>query len=125
MHIEHINICAPMELLVKTKDFYCGLFDLVEGYRPDFSRAGFWLYSGDKPLIHLTESDTHQANPERGYFDHVAFQVTGLSKMISRLRAQNVEYRLARIPEIGMTQIFLSDPAGTGVEANFIEESVK
>jgi len=124
MHIEHINISAPMDLLVKTKEFYCEIFDLVEGYRPDFSRAGFWLYAGSKPLIHLTESDEHFASAKQSYFDHFALQATGLQRMLSKLTTLEIEYQVDHLPEIGMTQLFLKDPAGTGVEANFINESI-
>ena len=123
MHIEHINISGPMDLLVKTKEFYCDVFSLVEGFRPGFSRAGFWLYSDGKPLIHLTESNEHfPDNMKQGCFDHFAFQVTGLEEILRKLSALDISYQIEHLREIGMTQIFLKDPTGTGVEANFVNE---
>ena len=62
MHLDHINIAAPAELLAKTRDFYCDVIGLAEGFRPTFSRKGFWLYSKGKPIIHLVESLEHSQN---------------------------------------------------------------
>lgn len=119
MHIDHINISAPPELLAKVRNFYCEVFNLSEGFRPDFSSRGFWLYAQDKPIVHLSESNSGQLSSERGHFDHVAFQTRGLNEMIDRLKSLNVNYRMAYIPEIDLSQIFLKDPAGIGLEVNF------
>lgn len=124
MQIDHINISAPIDLLRETKDFYCTLFGLAEGHRPNFSRAGFWLYSDGKPLIHLTESNEHFATAKQGYFDHVAFQVTGLEEFLLKLKSLDISYYSDQLFEIGMTQLFFKDPTGTGVEANFLTESL-
>jgi len=122
MHIDHINIKAPMDLLVEVKDFYCRLFNLSDGFRPDFPDKGFWLYTEDKPIVHLSESNSHHPVARRGYLDHIAFQATGLDEMIKRLELLGLKYSLAHIPEIRLTQIFLNDPAGTGLEVNFPDE---
>ena len=42
--------------------------------------------------------------------------------MEERLRSLGIEYRSNHIPEIPMTQLFVRDPAGTGVEINFPDE---
>ena len=55
MQLDHINIRAPGELLEEVKDFYCGLFGLEDGFRPDFGQGGYWLYSEDRPVVHLSE----------------------------------------------------------------------
>lgn len=73
MHIEHINISAPKEVIEELRDFYCAIFDLCIGLRPNFASRGFWLYAGDKSIVHLTESDEHYKSDQPTYFDHVAF----------------------------------------------------
>ena len=88
MHIDHINISAPFELLQKVRDFYCQVFGLVDGFRPQFSKRGFWLYAEDKPIIHLFESSEHHHNEKQGYFDHVAFQTTGLDSVLEKLDSE-------------------------------------
>ena len=124
MHIEHFNICAPKELLEKVKAFYCEIFDLKEGFRPNFERKGYWLYSGESPLVHLTESNSHFESDRPYYLDHITFQLTGLNILLEKLASINVEYKTDHLPEIGMTQIFFKDPAGVGLEVNFIDESL-
>lgn len=124
MHIEHINISAPKQLLQQARDFYCEIFGLIEGYRPAFSRNGFWLYSGDRAIIHLTESNAHHRHKKSCHLDHIAFQVSGLANMINKLEAMKIAFTMDSVAEIGMTQIFFKDPAGVGLEANFINESL-
>ena len=123
MHIDHINISAPAELLLKVRDFYCDVLGLTEGFRPEFPRNGFWLYSEGKPIIHLVESLEHHRNERQGFFDHFALQATGLAKVLEQLNATGIEYKLSYLPEINLSQIFFKDPSGTGVEVNFINES--
>lgn len=124
MHIEHINISAPRELLQQVKEFYCNIFNLTEGFRPAFSRNGFWLYADRQAIIHLTESNQHYCHKTPCYLDHIAFQFQGLQQFIQKLRAMDVEFTADSLLDIGMTQIFFKDPAGMGLEANFVNESL-
>ncbi len=59
MKLHHINIKAPRELLQQERDFFCVVLGLHEGIRPDFSIRVYWLYAGDKAIVHLSESDAH------------------------------------------------------------------
>jgi catechol 2,3-dioxygenase-like lactoylglutathione lyase family enzyme len=122
MQLDHVNISAPAELLEKVRDFYCDVLGLTEGFRPNFSKDGYWLYSEDKAIIHLFVSSRHHENEKQGYFDHFALRTTGLAKMLEQLDAFNIEYRTSYLPEISLTQIFCKDPSGTGVEISFLNE---
>ena len=122
MHIEHINISVPMELLKEIKEFYCNVFEIEEGFRPNFSSKGYWLYFEGKAIIHLTHSNEYHRNEKQGYFDHFAFQLKGLKLMTDRLNLLGINYTSDYLPEIGMTQLFLKDPSGIGVEVNFVNE---
>jgi len=124
MHIDHINISAPPDLLVKVRDFYCSVLGLAEGFRPKFSRGGYWLYADGKPIIHLVESHAHHWNDKQGFLDHFALQSAGAAKLIENLDKAGIEYRKSFLPEIATTQVFCKDPAGTGVEINFPNESL-
>lgn len=124
MHIDHINISAPAELLLKVRDFYCEVLGLTEGFRPEFKRNGYWLYADGKPIIHLVESLEHHRNEKQGFFDHFALKTTGAKKVIEKLDETGGGYKTSHLPEIGLTQIFCKDPAGTGVEINFQDESL-
>jgi len=123
LKLDHINIAAPMKLLETVRDFYCEILGFDEGYRPGFSKRGFWLYADDKPLIHLIESDVHQAHEQPGHLDHIAFRSAGLDQLKRRLEANRIEYRTMYNSELNMSQVFFKDPAGTGLEFNFPGES--
>lgn len=122
MNIDHINISAPLPLLEEVRDFYLAVLGLEEGFRPDFGDTGFWLYSGDEALIHLSEGSGKFGVENRGHLDHVAFRTTGLAAMVQRLETMNIEYRSSYIPDIDMSQLFFFDPAGIRVEVNFLNE---
>jgi catechol 2,3-dioxygenase-like lactoylglutathione lyase family enzyme len=124
MHIDHINISAPPDLLRKVRDFYCKVIGLTEGFRPKFSKNGYWLYSEDKPIVHLVESLDHYPGEKQGYIDHFALQSSGLAALIEKLEATGTRYRMNYLPEVDMSQVFCKDPAGNGVELNFRNESL-
>jgi catechol 2,3-dioxygenase-like lactoylglutathione lyase family enzyme len=121
--LDHINISAPMGLLQDVRDFYCSILEFREGYRPDFSSNGFWLYSDGKPVIHLSESDRQPPGKQPGCLDHVAFRASGLKAVLKRLDSINVEYRSNYVPDTGMSQVFFKDPAGVLIEINCLNDA--
>ena len=124
MDLHHINIKGPRELLEQEKKFFCEVLGLREGHRPDFSSKGYWLYSDNKPIVHLTESEKHFENEKQGYFDHVAFQSTDPKNLIHLLEERGVDYSEVYLQEIDMSQIFFKSPSGTGIEVNFEKEKI-
>lgn len=123
MQLDHINISAPIDLLQQVRDFYCAVLGLREGPRPNFSRRGFWLYAGDRPLVHLTESGVRFQSGSQGHLDHVAFRSGNLAGLVERLESSGVSYTKSHLPDSGMTQIFFTDPAGVRVEVNAVDEN--
>ena len=123
MKLDHFNISAPMDLLRQVRDFYVEVLGFEQGFRPAFTRRGFWLYADGKPCIHLIESEKHFAHDRPGYLDHIAFRSSDLALFRERLDRHNVPYRKSYIAEFEMTQLFFHDPAGTGLEINFPGES--
>ena len=116
--IEHYNISGPMDLLDDVRDFYVNVLGLEEGFRPQLAHPGYWLYAGDKAIIHLIESHTHHRAEHSGHLDHIALKANDAEAMEHRLRANGVEYHKATIDDIGVTQFFFHDPAGTQIEIN-------
>lgn len=119
--LDHYNLRAPRELLDRIRDWYRDAIGLQVGERPPFRFHGYWLYAGGRPVLHLSEASTGEEHPVpgSGTFDHVAFTCKGITAMRERLDARGVRYRVADVPLTGVRQIFLSDPAGNGVELNF------
>jgi len=127
ININHFNITAPSELLLKVRDFYVEVLGLKVGERPGFRRNGFWLYAGDEPLVHLTvdEREESQAGVEskHGFLDHVAFTCRGLPELLERLKRLDIPYRMSEVSSLGQVQVFVSDPASVRVELNFVDET--
>lgn len=122
MQLHHINIRAPADLLVEEKNFFIDILGLSEGPRPAFTSPGYWLYSGDRPIVHLSQGE-HYIDGERGsYFDHVAFQATGLDDFLRRLENAGIEYSTNYIDATATTQVFINSPTATRIELSFADE---
>lgn len=115
--LDHINISTPLALMDQVRDFYCEVFQLEIGERPDFGIPGYWLYAGAKPLVHLIESDNHR-DLRGGHLDHVAFKAGNIAGLRARLDGLGWDYSTIERPEFNMTQLFFRDPAGIQLEAN-------
>jgi len=125
MHVAgicHFNLRASRELLDSLRDFYRDIVGLSVGARPAFSSFGYWLYAGSKDVLHLTEARADEQRPPDAActFDHVAFSCTNLAAYEARLQAAGIAYVIDAVPGTGQLQLFLRDPAGNGVELNFI-----
>ena len=118
IHIHHFSVMAPHDVIEETMAFYRDLLDIKPGYRPHFSLPGYWLYSGEQPIIHLVANEERpQGSP--GYFHHIALRCADIDETISRLSAAGIEYREKDLNDVGQTQITVIDPAGNLVELNF------
>ncbi len=122
MKLDHINIRAPRALLEHEKRFFCEQLGLHEGERPAFGSHGYWLYAGDTAVVHLSEGDARTGIGGQGHFDHAAFRSTGLQGLLATLDRHGTEYRLARVPELDLTQVFVDSPAKVRIEINFAGE---
>ena len=118
--INHIQLVADKELVMKLRDFYCDVVGLAEGFRPAFERFGFWLYIGDKDVVHLiTPKEGDGRSPQKSSFDHVAFKTGDYQGVLKKLKSLKVLFEEKSIPDMAAHQIFLRDPAGNRVELNF------
>lgn len=117
--IDHINIAAPAPLLEQVRDFYREILGLQDGFRPEFSSPGYWLYAGTSPVVHLSERSAAFVGGDQAHLDHVAFEGQDMDAMLERLQRTGVEYRRSYVAELDLHQLFFTDPAGTGLEVNF------
>ena len=106
--------------LERTKSFYINILGLTEGYRPPMDSEGAWLYAQDKnhSVLHIMAG---RPMPEDapGVIDHMAFSAVGLQSVVDTLKQNNIDYRLNRMPELGIWQLFCFDPDGAKVELDF------
>lgn len=120
--LNHYNLRAQRPLLDLLRDFYVDVIGLRLGFRPAFESFGYWLYAGGKDIVHLTEASKDELRPPdaAGTFDHVAFTCSDLGSIQGRLSAHGVAFATDDVPLTGQIQLFLKDPAGNGVELNFL-----
>jgi catechol 2,3-dioxygenase-like lactoylglutathione lyase family enzyme len=122
--LEHFTItCADLE---RTRAFYRDVLGLTEGYRPNFNFAGYWLYCGEIPVVHLTDEKgaiTENRQGARGNntgsLDHIALRGCDVKATLAHLKARGVSHRENRILDAGLHQIFVRDPNGIMIELNF------
>ena len=125
--LEHFTVrCTNLE---RTRDFYSEVIGLRVGPRPDFDFAGYWLYLGEQPVVHLVleaERDdgrdprSASAEPqETGALDHIAFRGRDLEATRALLRARGLAFRERPVPGKPLFQVFVRDPDGVLIELNF------
>lgn len=122
--LHHYNLRAPRPLLDKLCRFYSEVVGLTPGYRPPFRNFGYWLYAGELPVLHLSEArpEEERSVEQPSTFDHAAFACRDLSATLEKLQQAGVTYTVDIVPDSTQKQVFFSDPAGNGVELNFVEE---
>ena len=120
LSINHIQLVAEKDLVIKLRDFYCDVVGLTEGFRPAFERFGFWLYIGDKDAVHLIiPKEGDERSPQKSSFDHIAFKTSDYHGVLKKLKELKIPFEEKPIPGMTAHQIFLKDPAGNRVELNF------
>lgn len=124
MGLNHYNLRAPRSLMEELCKFYCEVIGLEQGYRPPFNSFGYWLYAGDKPILHLSEARSGETRSVTApsTFDHAAFACTGFAATLEKLQHAGIVYTVDLVPNSSQKQIFLNDPAGNGIELNFAQD---
>ena len=96
-----------MHLLDSVRDFYSVALGLHEGPRPPFKFAGYWLYAGTHPVLHLTAARENQACDSRSAsIDHIAFACHDYEATCQTLKSLGIDYRTNTVPGLEQTQVF-------------------
>lgn len=135
-HLEHYLIQS--EDLAATKDWYVRVLGMREGPHPEFGFPVYWLYLGERDVLHLTEGggkvserrkrylgQESEAVRGSGVIDHVAFRATGLGETIAHLERLGIDFKERQVDDQGLYQLFLFDPNGVKVELNFAATEAK
>ena len=125
MPLENLNhVLVLAHDLEATRDFYCEVLGLRVGERPPFPFPGYWLYLGDRAVVHVAQGDgaaTGAADRAAGTgaIDHIAFEASGLADMRAHLARHGIAARHRAVPGAGLQQLFVRDPNGVTIELNF------
>ena len=121
----HYNLCAPQPLLDELRKFYVDVLGFELGYRPPFKSSGYWLYAGGKDILHLTETvpDEARSTTVKSTLDHIALTCSDLETCRQLLGHAGVKYTEGHVPVTDQIQLFFSDPAGNGIELNFLSKN--
>ncbi len=121
-----------------TKDWYVNVLGMKVGPHPDFKVPVYWLFIGDKDVLHIAEGGAKvsearlkyagqesQATYGSGVVDHLAFRASGLLDMIAHLQKHRVEFKERQVDNQGLYQLFLHDPNGVKIELNYPSAEAK
>lgn len=134
-HLEHILVqTVDMDA---TRDFYTRVLGMRVGPSPAFNFPVFWLYVGDRDVIHVTVGGANTSENRKKYvgqqsdatagsgvIDHIAFRATGLSETMEHLTRHKVDFKKRMVNDQGLFQLFMMDPNGIKVELNFSNQEV-
>ena len=111
--LDHINIHAHD--LDAARDWLLAVLPgLTQGPRPPFDFKGYWLYLGDKPIIHMQTRASGMGG--RGWIDHLAFGPFDFDTERARLEAAGIAFTESRIPGTAIRQLFALGPEGLKLE---------
>jgi len=128
IELEHVLVLSAD--IERACEFYEHALGLRVGARPPLQFAGFWLYAGATPCLHIADRASYRAHaetlglgvPERaegpGPVDHIAFSAGDYDELEQRLARLGVEPIRNDVPGGGPRQLFFDDPDGTRVEIN-------
>jgi catechol 2,3-dioxygenase-like lactoylglutathione lyase family enzyme len=129
--LDHVTIKS--ERMAETRAFFIEVLGLEEGWRPDLSSKGHWLYAGGRPVLHLVEvsaklppgaerpSNGLAAPPPDGGLDHFSFAIANMDEVLKRLDARLILYRhIESANDLGR-QVFFRDPNGVQIELTWLK----
>lgn len=125
MKLDHITIRTRN--LGAMRDFFLQVFDMEERARPEAIQRipGHWLYSEDKPIVHLIGSQGYGIDGSAEAFDHVGLRLEGYAAFRARLDRLGISYSKMDLPELMERRLFFRTPCGPLLEAVFTEPLIE
>jgi catechol 2,3-dioxygenase-like lactoylglutathione lyase family enzyme len=124
-----LNHCfARMKNLEASRRFYCDVLGFRQMPRPDLPFPGHWLGFVGRTQVHMGRdgapgADRHDlgTNPQSarnnaGVVDHIALLASDPAGFLRRFEASGVPAPKRRFAQMGLFQIFVSDPDGLTIE---------
>ena len=125
-NIDHVNV--ESDDIERSAQFYREVIGLKEGPRPDFDRPGYWMYAGNKPIVHIIR--THPENnmltgSKDASISHFAIQVKDYEATLTHLKSYNIPFNTNNVDDTEIRQIFLEDPEGVLIELIYLPHGAR
>ena len=116
--LDHVNIDTCR--LDDTVQFYAGVLGLEVRPKPS-GKPGVWLYAGNQAIVHVNVIESDRSGAGTGAVNHVAFGATDVAALQEALRISGHPCRVSERRDLGVTQLFTTDPNGVAVELNIAD----
>ena len=102
------------------KDFLVSLLGLTMGHRANLPFAGYFLYAGDKDLVHIfgRDSDSPKDKPaiNNNIIHHVSFFSDDYEEIMHRIQKLGAVFKINEMPDTDVKQIFVHAPENLLIE---------
>ncbi len=121
-HFDHVSVSMGADHALVT--LFEGVMDFKAGPRPPFPFPGSWLYEGQQAVVHAIEDTSLSAQAGELSFNHIAFKSSQpASRVIERLERTALPFKVARIPDGNIAQIFVQLPGNFVVELDVPDDT--
>ena len=112
--VDHVNIVT--EQLETTRAFFSEVLGLEAGPRPAFAVTGYWLYAGERALVHIQVAKGPVRPSAEGALNHFALVATDFDGILEKVRARGQDCHVVTVPGTSVRQAFFLDPNGVRIE---------
>lgn len=117
--LDHVNIrTTQLEAMI---DWYTDILGLHNGFRPNSSSEGAWLYAGDSAIVHLVRMDKPEAVGSESSLklEHFSLRASGLVDFESKLHEAEEKYERVELPAVNLVLYNVWDPDGNHIHVDF------
>ncbi|WP_415405785.1 VOC family protein [Sulfurovum sp. CS9] len=129
MHIkfDHIALRAKDPEAVKT---FLTKLGFKEGKRPNFPFEGYWLYSEEKPVIHIFGGSARfrdltmsgESHDDRHIVDHICFASDDYEETMENISITGFRHSVNVVPNSNIRQIFIMGSENLIIEIQAVEK---
>lgn len=121
-HFDHLSVSVGADDALRT--LFEGVMGFKTGFRPPFPFPGRWLYAGEQAVVHAIDDASLSADASQVRFNHIAFNSPQpASQVIAQLQSTGLPFKVARIPQDDVAQIFVQLPGNFVVELDVPDDT--
>lgn len=119
---DHVSVSMGADHALRA--LFEGVMGFAPGFRPPFPFPGRWLYEGKQPVVHAIDDGTLSVETGELRFNHIAFSSRQPASIVmEQLRSTGMAFKVARIPQDNIAQIFVQLPGSFLVELDVPDDT--